>query len=161
MIWAIRVFTLDGITVVNVMSKLPSENSLNEITPVNPRRNQPWIFTGRTDALLNLQSFGHLMRRPDSLEKTLLLGKTKGRKRRGQQKMRWIKSRTQFTQFTQSRTWVWENSRRQWSTGSLVCCSSWGCKELDTTEQLNSSKSVLQFGKSFSWQQIFSSKESV
>ena len=49
-IWAIRVFTLDGITVVNVMSKLPSENSLKEIKPVNPKRNQPWIFTGRTDA---------------------------------------------------------------------------------------------------------------
>ena len=39
---------------------------------------------------LKLQSFGHLMRRADSLEKTLLLGKTRGRRRRGQQRMRWL-----------------------------------------------------------------------
>ena len=45
---------------------------------------------GRTDAEAKLQYFGHLMRRANSLEKTLMLGKTEGRKRRGQQRMRWL-----------------------------------------------------------------------
>ena len=48
------------------------------------------MFIGRTDAEAKLQYFGHLMRRIDSLEKTLMLGKTEGRRRRGQQRMRWL-----------------------------------------------------------------------
>ena len=65
-----------------------------EIKPVNPKENQLSIFTGRTDAeaevlKLKLQYFGHLMRRTDLLEKTLMLGKIEDR-RRGQQKMRWL-----------------------------------------------------------------------
>ena len=56
---------------------------------------------------LKLQSFGHLMQRPDSLEKTLVLGKIEGRRRRGWQRMRWdwTASPTQWT-------WVWANSGR-------------------------------------------------
>ena len=72
-IWAIRVFTLDGITVVNVMSKLPSENSLKEIKPVNPKRNQPWIFTGRTDAEAEAPVFWRPGARGWLIEKTLML----------------------------------------------------------------------------------------
>ena len=53
---------------------------------------------------LKLQYFGHLMQRADSFEKTLILGKIEGRKRRGQQRMRW------FDGITNSRTWVWVNS---------------------------------------------------
>ena len=48
------------------------------------------MFIGRTDAKLKLQYFGHLMRRVDSLEKTLMLGGIWGRRRRGQQRMRWL-----------------------------------------------------------------------
>ena len=51
------------------------------------------MFIGRMEGLmlkLKLQSFGHLMRRTDSLEKTLMLGKIEGRRRRGQQRMRWL-----------------------------------------------------------------------
>ena len=48
------------------------------------------MFIGRTDVEAKLQSFGHLMRRADSLEKTLMLGKIEGRRRRGQQRMRWL-----------------------------------------------------------------------
>ena len=51
---------------------------------------QPWVFFGRTDAKLKLQYFGHLMLRVDSLEKTLMLGGIGGRRRRGQQRMRWV-----------------------------------------------------------------------
>ena len=73
---------------------------------------------------------GHLMPRADSLQKTLMLGRTGGRRRRGWQKMRWMASPTQWT-------WVWVNSRSwQWE-GGLACYSLWGCKELGTTEQLN------------------------
>ena len=48
------------------------------------------MFIGRTDVELKLQYFGHLMQRADSFEKTLLLGKIEGRRRRGRQRMRWL-----------------------------------------------------------------------
>ena len=59
---------------------------------------------------LKLQYCGHLMQRTDSLEKTLMLGKVEGRKRRGWQRMRWLASPTQWT-------WVWASSRSWWWTG--------------------------------------------
>ena len=59
-----------------------------KIQPVHPKGDQCWVFIGRTDA--ELQYFGHLMQRVDSLEKTLMLGRIGGRKRRGQQRMRWL-----------------------------------------------------------------------
>ena len=48
------------------------------------------MFTGRTDAEAELQYFGHLMQRADSLEETLMLGRIEGRRRRGRQRMRWL-----------------------------------------------------------------------
>ena len=54
-----------------------------EIQPVHSKRDQPWVFFGRTDVKLKPRYFGHLMRRVDSLEKTLMLGKIEGRRRRG------------------------------------------------------------------------------
>jgi len=59
-----------------------------EIQPVHPKENQSWVFMERLMLKLKLQYFGHLMQRPDSFEKTLMLGKIVGRRRRGQQKMR-------------------------------------------------------------------------
>ena len=61
-----------------------------EIQPVHSEGHQPWDFFGRNDAKLKLQYFGHLMLRVDSLEKTLMLGGIGGRRRRGQQRMRWL-----------------------------------------------------------------------
>ena len=61
-----------------------------EIQPVHPKGDQPWVFIGRMMLRLKLQYFGHLMRRADSSEKTLMLGKIEGRKRRGRQRMRWL-----------------------------------------------------------------------
>ena len=61
-----------------------------KIKPVNPKENQLRIFIGRTDANLKLQYFGYLMQRSDSLEKTLMLVNTEGRRRRGRQRMRWL-----------------------------------------------------------------------
>ena len=59
-----------------------------EIQPVHSKGDRSWVFIGRTDAKLKLQSFGHLMQRVDSLEKTLMLGGIGGRRRRGRQRMR-------------------------------------------------------------------------
>ena len=61
------------------------------IQPVHPKGDQSWVFIGRTDAETETPMLaGHLMGRPDSLKKTLMLGNTEGRRRRGQQRMRWL-----------------------------------------------------------------------
>ena len=62
-----------------------------KIQPVHPKGDQSWVFFGRNDAKAEtLQYFGHLMRRVDSLEKTLMLGGIEGRRRRGLLRMRWL-----------------------------------------------------------------------
>ena len=69
---------------------LESPLDCKEIQPVHPKGDQSWVFFGRTDAKAKLQYFGHLMRKADSLEKTLMLGGIGGRRRRGRQRMRWL-----------------------------------------------------------------------
>ena len=69
---------------------LESPLDCKEIQPVHPKGDQSWVFTGRTDAEAETQSFGHLMQRADSFEKTLMLGGIGGRRRRGRQRMRWL-----------------------------------------------------------------------
>ena len=69
---------------------LESPLDCKEIQPVHSKGDQAWVFIGRTDAKPETQYFGHLMRRVDSLEKTLMLGGTGGRRRRGRQRMRWL-----------------------------------------------------------------------
>jgi len=81
---------------------------------------------------LKLQYFGHFMRRVDSLEKTLMLGGIGGRRRKGQQRMRWRDGITDSMDI-----------ESQWTPGvgdgqgGLACCDSWGRRELDATERLN------------------------
>jgi len=77
-----------------------------EIKPVNPKGNQSWILEGLM-LKLKLQYFGHLMRRTESLEKILMLGKIEGRRRREWQRMRWLDG------ITNSRTWIWANYGKQ------------------------------------------------
>ena len=79
---------------------------------------------------LMFQYFGHLIWRVDSLKKTLMLGKMEGRRRRGRQRMRWLDDWFNGHEFEQTPG----DSEGQ---GSLACCSPWGCKESDMTEQLN------------------------
>ena len=67
---------------------LESPLDSKEIQPVHSEGDQPCDFFGRSDAKLKLQYFGHLMRRVDSLEKSLMLGGIGGRRRRGRQRMR-------------------------------------------------------------------------
>ena len=69
---------------------LESPLDCKEIQPVHSEGDQPWDFFGRNMLKLKLHYFGHLMRRVDSLEKTLMLGGIGGRKRRGRQRMRWL-----------------------------------------------------------------------
>ena len=79
---------------------------------------------------LKLQSFGHLMQRTDSLEKTLMLGKIEGRRRRGRPRMRWLNGITDSTDMSLSKLQELVGDGQ----GSLACCSPRGHKELDTTE---------------------------
>ena len=69
---------------------LESPLDCKESQPAHPKGDQSWVFIGRTDVEAELQYFGHLMQRSDSLEKTLMLGKIEGRRRRGRQRMRWL-----------------------------------------------------------------------
>ena len=69
---------------------LKSPLDCKEIQPVHSKGGQPWDFFGRTDAKAETPIFGHLMRRVDSLEKTVMLGGIGGRRRRGRQRMGWL-----------------------------------------------------------------------
>ena len=69
---------------------LESPLDCKEFQAVHPKGDQSWVFIGRTDAELKLQYFCHLMHMTDSLEKSLMLGGIGGRKRRGQQRIRWL-----------------------------------------------------------------------
>ena len=69
---------------------LESPLDCKEIQPVHSEGDQPWDFFGRNDAEAETPVFGHLMRRVDSLEKTLMLGGIGGRRRRGRPRMRWL-----------------------------------------------------------------------
>ena len=79
---------------------------------------------------LKLQYFGHLMRRVDSLEKTLMMGGIGGRGKRGRQRMRWLDGITDSMDVSLSEL-------RKLVMGGLACCDSWGHKELDMIERLN------------------------
>ena len=95
-----------------------------EIQPVHSKWDQSWIFIGRTDAEAETPILGPMMRRTDSLEKTLMLGKIEGGRRRGRRRMRcWMESPTQWT-------WVWARSGSWWWTGRPGVLQSMGSQRV-------------------------------
>ena len=80
---------------------------------------------------LKLQYFGHLMQRADSLEKTLMLRGIEGRRRGGQQRMRWLDGIADWMDVSLSELLGVGDGQ-----GGLACCDSWGRKESDMTERL-------------------------
>ena len=102
-----------------------------EIQPVDPKGNQSWIFTGRTDAEAETPNFGNLIQRTDSFEKLWCWERLRARwegDNRGCDG--WVASLTQWT-------WFWETPGVDDRQGGLTCCSLWGHKESDMTEWLN------------------------
>ena len=96
---------------------------------------------------LKLQSFGYLMRRTDSLEKTLMLGKIEGRRRRGRQRMRWLDSITDSMDMSLSKLRDW------WWTGKPGVLHSMGLQKVwrNWATELNGTKKSLYFGKRDKW----------
>ena len=116
---------------ISLICILESPLDFKDIKPGNPKGNQYWVFTGRTDA----EAEAPILWPPDAkiwlIEKTIMLGKIEGRRRRGQQRMRWVNGITDSMDMTLSKFQE-----------LVMDTEAWGRKESDTTEWLNWTESI-------------------
>ena len=142
--------------IVVLEKTLESRLDCKEIEPVNPKGTQPWIFIRRTDAEAEFQYFGHLMWRAYSLEKTLILGKTEGKRRSGQQRIRWLDSITDSVDMNLIKLWEMVKDREAWCAAGHGVAKRWTrLSDWITTAIINKTEKIAAFNNLRFFQLLF------